>query len=95
MPSVGKGPPVTPPVPAPPPAAGAHHLAQLRLQVCLLHAQLLVGLDHLVQLLLTLLALLQLQGRGGGQHTAWGPPVIPGAPGPAHLVLELVELLLQ
>lgn len=62
----------------------AHHLAQLRLQVCLLHTQLLIGLDHLVQLLLALLALLQLQDRAGGSTAIQGTPKAPSTPLPPH-----------
>lgn len=65
-----------------PPAAptGTHHLSELGLQVSLLHAQLLVGLDHLLQLLLPLFALLQLPGRQAGVGSQLGDPPRPPAP---------------
>lgn len=37
------------------------HLVQVSLEVALLHVNLLVGLDHILQLLLALLPLLELQ----------------------------------
>lgn len=38
------------------------HLVEVSLEVALLHVNLLVGLDHILQLLLALLPLLELQG---------------------------------
>lgn len=80
----------TPTVPSAP-SPSTHHLPQLALQVSLLHAQLLIGLDHLLQLLLPLLALLQLSGRHtrgcvegtlGGQlaETPGSSPSLPPVP---------------
>lgn len=44
------------------------HLVEVPLEVALLHVDLLIGLDHILQLLLALLPLLELQGkqRDGG-----------------------------
>lgn len=39
-----------------------HHLPQLRFQVTLLHAQFLIGLNHLPELIFLLFILLQLEG---------------------------------
>lgn len=39
------------------------HLVQVSLEVALLHVNLLIGLDHILQLLLALLPLLELQGK--------------------------------
>lgn len=70
--------PLAPALPAAP--TGTHHLSQFGLQVSLLHAQLLVGLDHLLQLLLPLFALLQLPRREVGMGGQLGDPPHPPVP---------------
>lgn len=45
--------------------SGSDHLVQVPLEVALLHVNLLVGLDHVLQLLLSLLPLLELRGDTG------------------------------
>lgn len=75
----GRG-PRCPQAPVP---TSTHHLSQLGLQIRLLHTELLVGLDHLLQLLLPLFALLQLPGMQGGVSGQFGdPPCPPALPAP-------------
>lgn len=45
--------------------SSSDHLVQVPLKVALLHVNLLIGLDHVLQLLLSLLPLLELRGDTG------------------------------